>query len=138
MPKLVLPLMMFGKHRGKEYIPGIHQGLFPSANHIYTHTPKGKRLTAIAEKKLNEWKEQAEVWSLNNNVPYYVSGEKVILRLWFFLNDNRRKDTHNTLKLLLDALEGVIYEDDRYCLPQVIDFEIDRTNPRIEIEVELK
>jgi crossover junction endodeoxyribonuclease RusA len=138
MSRLVLPLMMFGKHRGKEYIPGVHQGLFPSANHIYMNTKHGRKLTPIAEKKMIEWKEIADTWALDNNVPYFVSGEKVIIRLWFFLNDNRRKDTHNALKLLLDALEGVIYHDDRWCLPQIIDFEIDRTNPRIEIEVELK
>jgi crossover junction endodeoxyribonuclease RusA len=137
MSRLVLPLMMFGKHRGKQYIEGIDQGLFPSANHIYTHTPKGKRLTKIAENKLEEWRYLTQLWANRYHWPC-IGSEKVIIRLYFFLNDNRRKDTHNTLKLLLDALETVIYEDDRMALPQVIDFEIDRTNPRIEIEVEVK
>lgn len=62
---------------------------------------------------------------------------KVIVRLWFYFPDKRRRDTHNALKGLLDALEDAcIYEDDKLALPQIMDFEVDRENPRIEIEFE--
>lgn len=136
MNRLILPLMMFGRYRGKEYLPGLHPGLFPSANHIYTHTDHGKRLTAIAKQKLDEWQGIAQWWTHQFDWEMKCN-QKIIIRLWFYLNDNRRKDTHNVLKLLLDSLEGVIYEDDRWCLPRVMDFEIDKENPRIEIEMEI-
>ncbi|EJY56247.1 endodeoxyribonuclease RusA [Alicyclobacillus hesperidum URH17-3-68] len=37
---------------------------------------------------------------------------------------------------MLDALEGVLYVDDRWVLVREMDFEIDKANPRIEIELE--
>ncbi|MFD2334646.1 RusA family crossover junction endodeoxyribonuclease [Cohnella sp. GCM10020058] len=64
--------------------------------------------------------------------------KKTIVRLWFFWPDQRRRDTHNTLKLLLDGLvKAGIYTDDKLALPQVMDYEIDRHRPRVEIEFEV-
>ncbi|MFB5193115.1 RusA family crossover junction endodeoxyribonuclease [Alicyclobacillus fastidiosus] len=39
--------------------------------------------------------------------------------------------------MLQDALTGVVWEDDRWVLPQVMDFDVDKTNPRLEIEIEV-
>jgi len=64
-------------------------------------------------------------------------GTKVVLRLWYFWPSNRRMDTHNREKVLLDALEGVLYPEDRWVLIQEMDFAVDRRNPRLEIEVVL-
>lgn len=47
-------------------------------------------------------------------------------------------DTHNREKVLLDALEGVLYQDDRWVLVQEQDFTVDRENPRVEIELEVR
>lgn len=134
--RIILPLMMFGRNRGKDYIPGQSNGLFPSVNHIYINTKTGRKLSPIAESKLEEWKWIARQWAIQNHWKT-TENEKVILRLWWYLNDNRKKDTHNAKKLLLDSLEGVIYDNDYYALDRTIDFGIDRENPRIEIEVEV-
>lgn len=83
--------------------------------------------TAIREmhwKHQNEWKP--------------TSRQKLIMRLWFFWPDERNRDTHNRLKLLLDSLEKILYDNDSYVLPWIIDFEVDRANPRVEIELERK
>lgn len=126
--------MMFGRHRRKDYIPGKDSGLFPSVNHIYINTKHGRKLSTIAEQKLEEWKWIAHNWAVLHEWQI-TTNEKVTLRIWWHLNDYRKKDTHNAKKLLLDALEGVIYDNDYYVLDQTIDFEIDKQNPRIEIEV---
>ena len=39
----------------------------------------------------------------------------------------------NTHKLLCDALEGVVYIDDKMVLARDMDFDIDRANPRLEV-----
>lgn len=127
--------MMYGRHRGKDYIPKQCNGLFPSVNHIYINTKHGRKLSSIAEQKLEEWKWIAQQWTIHNHWEM-TQHQKIILRLWWYLNDNRIKDTHNAKKLLLDALENVIYDNDYYVLDQTIDFEIDKINPRIEIEIE--
>lgn len=61
--------------------------------------------------------------------------EKVILEYTTFWPDARRRDVHNQEKLLMDGLEGILYEDDKMVLPRAVDFSIDRHNPRLEIVV---
>jgi len=60
---------------------------------------------------------------------------KIICKMWYFFPDNRRRDTHNTFKILFDAIEkGGLYKDDKYVMPWVMDFTVDRDNPRLEME----
>ncbi|WP_059050014.1 RusA family crossover junction endodeoxyribonuclease [Paenibacillus senegalimassiliensis] len=115
-------------------------GTAPSVNHMYNNAyVKGRRMKVI-KKSAKEWLEDATFrsiqWRMENKWP--TASGKVAVRLWFFLPDKRRRDTHNGLKGLLDALEdGGIYADDKLALPQVMDFSVDRNNPRIEIEFEV-
>jgi len=38
----------------------------------------------------------------------------------------------------MDALEDAgIYVDDRWALPRIMDFEVDKANPRVEMEFEI-
>jgi Holliday junction resolvase RusA-like endonuclease len=58
----------------------------------------------------------------------------VWLRLNFFMPDKRRRDPNNLLKAICDALEGVVYTDDK----QITDLcwknaGLDRHHPRVEI-----
>lgn len=114
-------------------------GLAPSVNHMYNNAYiKGRRmkvLKASAKAWFEDTTYRAIQWRLDNK--WSTASEKVIVRLWFFFPDKRRRDTHNALKALLDALEdGGIYKDDKTALPQIMDFQVDRNNPRIEIEFE--
>lgn len=68
-------------------------------------------------------------------LPIFDGEFKIVLDAWFYFPDNRRRDTHNSLKILLDGLEGVIYADDRYVLPRIQDWTIDRQNPRVELKI---
>ena len=92
-------------------------------------TPEAKAWVGETVLRANQWR-QVNKWSMANG--------KVIVRLWFFFPNKQRRDTHNALKVLLDALEDAcIFEDDKYALPQIMDYEVDRKNPRIEIEFEM-
>lgn len=115
-------------------------GTAPSVNHMYNNAYiKGRRmkvLKASAKEWFDDTTYRAIQWRLSNK--WSTASHKVIVRLWFYFPDKRRRDTHNALKALLDALEdGGIYEDDKLALPQVIDYQVDRQNPRIEIEFEI-
>lgn len=78
---------------------------------------------------------RAKDWRNKNK--WSTATGKVVVRLWFYFPDQRKRDTHNALKALLDALESAhIYQNDQYALPQIMDWDIDRKNPRIEIEFE--
>ena len=115
-------------------IPGVP----PSVNHMYVNGHKGRRvLTAVAETWKTDITVRAIEWRRKNN--WKTAKGKTIVRLWYFWPDNRKRDTHNTLKLMLDCFEdALIYTNDKYALPQVMDYDVDRENPRVEVEFEVK
>jgi len=115
------------------------KGLAPSVNHMYRNAKVGRRSVKVLSTEAEMWKNYTIIttkqWRSKNK--WSTTRGKVIVKLWFYFPDNRKRDTHNGLKLLLDALEDAqVYDNDRYALPRVMDFEIDKENPRIEIEFE--
>lgn len=112
----------------------------PTQNHMYNNAfVKGRRMRVLnhnAESWKNECIMTAILWRNKNK--WSTATGKTIVRLWYFFPDKRKRDTHNTLKLLLDSLEdALIYENDRYALPHIMDYEVDREYPRVEIEFEV-
>lgn len=110
----------------------------PSVNAAYAnnrHTGRGRILTPAAE----NWKlvagYAAKQAVRNSGWQITAADEKVVLELVAFWPDNRRRDMNNLHKLLCDALEGVVYPDDKMVLVRDMDFSIDRKKPRIEINI---
>jgi len=109
----------------------------PSENHCFFTSGHRRILTKEAKDFMMEAALKAKVASRNANWKI-VNGRKVVLLLYFFFPNRRKKDTHNTLKVLMDSLEGILYEDDYWALPRIMDFDIDKNNPRLEIVAYLK
>jgi Holliday junction resolvase RusA-like endonuclease len=64
--------------------------------------------------------------------------ERLELDLDFFMPDKRKRDPTNLLKGLLDALEGVVYSDDKQI--DALSWRkgaLDRESPRVEINIRL-
>jgi Holliday junction resolvase RusA-like endonuclease len=62
---------------------------------------------------------------------------QVSLEARFWRPDNRRRDVGNYMKLVEDALTGLVYDDDGQIQTWAISDEgIDRADPRVEITVE--
>ena len=108
----------------------------PSVNHMYINAKIRGRNMRILNKYANDWYKDA----LEKTIVYMqesgwqTADEKTILELYFFYPNSRLRDSHNTLKILLDLLErGGIYTNDKYALPRVMDFQLDKGNPRVEI-----
>jgi len=104
----------------------------PSDNHIYLQRGKMRFMT----KEAKNWKENAQ-WEIKIQ---RASKRKMIVRdtkigkVIFYLKHWR--DIQGSLKLIFDAMEGIIYENDR----QVVRFgpvikRQDKENPRVEIEI---
>jgi len=109
----------------------------PSENHCFFTAGHRRILTKEAKEFMTEAALKAKVASRKANWKI-VNGRKVVLLLYFFFPNRRKKDTHNTLKVLMDSLEGILYEDDYWALPRIMDFDIDKNNPRLEIVAYLK
>ena len=111
-------------------------GVPPSVNHQYALTRRGPALTREAKRYAETVQWYAWEAAKRQGWRCTPKGRQVVVRLWYYWPDRRRRDAHNAHKVLLDAMQGVVYEDDRDVLPQVMAAEVDRANPRVEIEVE--
>lgn len=113
-------------------------------NHAYMNvvrkTAGGKRYSA---RKLTP---EAEFWKENAGYLALAAMKKaglspierkkfsVDMKLWF--RDKRSQvDGDGIQKLPLDALKKIVYSDDKFALPRVLDYEFDEKEPRIEMSI---
>lgn len=117
------------------------KGVYPSVNHIYTRMAKGRqKLTAPAEKLKEKWETEARMW-VEENGWQLTEEEKVVVELTaYFPNDKLRRDTNNVFKLMMDAFTGIVYDDDEFALPRVMDFHRvgEGEKPYFQLDIYLK
>lgn len=106
----------------------------PSINHMYYNTRGGgKRLTKRAEDYIRDSRAlinlaiEEQNWIKQKPYTWYY------IDLIFFMPDRRVRDSHNMLKLLLDVMQGVVYENDYCVMPRIQAVEYDIENPRVEV-----
>lgn len=106
----------------------------PSVNHMYHNMRNGgKRLTSkatdyirVSRALINLAIEEQRWLKQNESTWYYID-------IVFFMPDRRVRDSHNMLKLLLDVMQGVIFDNDYYAMPRIQAVEYDADNPRVEV-----
>ena len=108
----------------------------PSGNKMWRHNKK----TGITYKTLECKNYQKEIGykakiEASRQGWQRTEGEKVVMEFMYYWPDNRNRDTGNQKKVILDGLEGVLYDNDRWVLERDLDWHIDRGNPRIEIKI---
>lgn len=117
------------------------KGVYPSVNHIYKRIAHGRqKLTTPAEKLKEKWEAAAHMW-VEENGWQLTKEEKVVVELTaYFPNDNLTRDTNNVFKLLMDAFTDIIYDDDEYALPRVMDFHKvgEEEKPYFKLDIYLK
>lgn len=105
----------------------------PSVNHMYQAAGRGRRLTKQAMEYIRTAQDtvkkaiRKQGWKKDKDHVWYV------MDLYYYFPDKRIRDSHNTLKLLTDCLEGLLYKDDYFLLPRIQYVCLDRSNPRLEI-----
>ncbi len=106
----------------------------PSINHMYYNLKRGgKKLTKKAEdyvktsRALINMAIEEQNWIKQEKATWYY------IDLVFFMPDRRVRDSHNMLKLLLDVMQGIVYENDYYVLPRIQAVEYDVNEPRVEV-----
>lgn len=104
-----------------------------SVNSMYLASTRRQVLT----KKAKQWYATAQYiakcecekqgWEMDNGNVWYIA------EIDFYFKDKIKKDSHNYLKLMLDALEGIIYNNDYFVKPRIGIVELDRKRPRVEL-----
>lgn len=111
----------------------------PSINACYanarTFGRRGRILTAAARnwKETAGWAAKAAKSKAGWEVP--AAEEKIVLELVAYWPDRRRHDMNNVHKLLCDAFEGILYQDDCMVMVRDMDFYVDRKHPRLEVKL---
>lgn len=107
-------------------------------NHAYFYRMGRKNLNSIAKKWMSN-AEEITVEEIKKQHWKTTVKQKVIVEIHTYWPDARIRDTHNSYKLLFDALENAkVFDNDRYAMARQIDYSIDRENPRVELKIYVK
>lgn len=116
----------------------------PSVNHSHNlvrlHSKAGKPYTSrVPSAKTRAWRDEAW-WLIKREVVCKhwrtITGAKVVVELTYYWPDRRRRDTHNRIKEIMDALTVAgVFADDCQALARERDYRIDRDRPRVEVQV---
>lgn len=99
-----------------------------STQHIYGMRGRIKFMTKEGKKQKESYISQAkEQWQWEP-----IEGD-VKLQINIFFGDNRKRDWDNYHKLSMDALSGIVYQDDSQIVEALVKKYVDKENPRIEI-----
>lgn len=116
----------------------------PSVNHAYKNASRYARngkvyMGRILSEEADNWKTYAgyETQSAMRKQGFVMIPEKVkfVLEVDITWKDLRHGDCSNIFKLLEDAMKGVAFFDDKYCLPRVIDFRVNKEKPCIKVKI---
>lgn len=59
----------------------------------------------------------------------------LVATLTLYFGDNRKRDVDAYIKILLDSMEGIVYENDHQIGELHVYRHIDKENPRTEVEI---
>jgi Holliday junction resolvase RusA-like endonuclease len=105
-----------------------------STQHIYKSVCRGKFPTVYLSPEGKSIK-QAYQWEAKSQWKGKPIAGEVELSIYFYFKTKHRRDLDNQNKLVLDALNGIVYEDDSQIDALHLYRYFDAKNPRIEITV---
>lgn len=108
----------------------------PSVNKLWDIKPNGKRvLNSHARRYLSDVRSYSLM--LCEDSAWRTTGrdEWLYMDLVFYFPDKIIRDSHNFIKVLVDALQGSVFENDYSVMPRIQAVELDELMPRVEITV---
>lgn len=84
-----------------------------STQHCYGNRVMGKRVIRYMSAKGKKYKEDLREAIKQQVKELPLWKDKVEVKLWLYFKDKRRRDIDNYNKIILDSMEGLIYEDDK-------------------------
>jgi crossover junction endodeoxyribonuclease RusA len=105
-----------------------------STQHIYRSTARAGFATTYMTKEGKIIKETYQ-WDAKSQWKQPVLNSPLDISIRFFFGSKRKRDLDNQNKLVLDALTGIVYEDDSQIDGLHLYRDYDKAKPRIEIEI---
>lgn len=101
---------------------------YVSTNRLYTTNRNGSRRKTAAGSAAA----RALAWEAKSQMRGQPRKGPLAVEVYLFFPDNRKRDLDN-IKGLLDAMSGVLWEDDSQIVDLHIRKYVDKVNPRVEI-----
>ena len=98
--------------------------IYRNHGHIMFMTKEGKALKTSYQYQALSQREGNKPWAGN-----------IVIDIKLYFGDKRRHDIDNYNKILLDAMTGILWEDDSQIVKMTIWKLYDKEKPRIEIEI---
>lgn len=95
---------------------GIIPGKQVSTNHAYPRNKQGRRFLSTEGKDYKKMIGDLAKYTF----PREISLEPLVVEIEYTFGDKRRRDINNYDKLIVDALEGVVYEDDKQIVELIL------------------
>ena len=99
-----------------------------STNHIYKR--HGFTIYMSAEGKALK---ESYQWEITSQWKDKIIYGNISVEIKLFFGDKRKRDVDNYNKLILDAMSGIVYLDDKQIQKITIEKLFDKSNPRAEI-----
>lgn len=106
-----------------------------SVNHLYMFKNGKRFMTKKGEKYMRDVFIIAEGVVKKKKYKMEQEGVWLIAELTFYYPDKRVRDCHNQHKLIMDALEGVAFHNDRWVMVRDMHVELDKEFPRVEVRI---
>lgn len=108
----------------------------PSVNKLWDIKPNGKRvLNSHARRYLSDAKAYMTMLCEDTAWRRTERDEWLYIDLVFYFPDRIIRDSHNFIKVLLDAIQGTVFENDYAVMPRIQAVELDEQNPRVELTI---
>lgn len=93
----------------------------PSVNHAYITTRYNRRvLNGSAKQFIKDVKTLTTIKARKERLVRYDRKDFFIMELEFVFPNRKFPDPNNLLKILIDSFEGIVFENDKWCLPAII------------------
>ena len=102
-----------------------------SVNHMYGQSRNGRRFLS---KKGKDYKETVKNIAIETGCDHLLDDELEV-RVSYYFGDKRRRDVTNYDKALLDAMSGVVYNDDCQIQRIILEKYYDKESPRTEVTI---
>ncbi len=99
-----------------------------STNMVYRRNKFVMYMSAVGRQRKIEYQ-----WQAKTQYKGEILKGPVAIEINLFFKNNLRRDWDNWHKLTMDALTGIVWEDDSQITDVIVRKKIDKDNPRIEI-----
>ena len=99
----------------------------PSVNHMYVITRTMRKVpTKNAKEFIQYVRDLASIKARKEHLVMYEEKKFFKMEIEFVFPNRKFPDPNNLLKALIDAFEGIVFKNDKYCLPSITSAKVEK------------